>query len=228
LRHSDLVMYDRQTHSLWQQLTGEAIVGELTGKKLAFIPATIVSWQEFQQAHPDALVLSRDTGYNRQYGVNPYSGYDRVDQPPFLFRGEMDDRLLPMERVLALAEGDDAVAFPFPALAQTPVVYHTLGDREIVVLYEPQTVSALDKTFIAQSRQVGSAAAFSPVVEGKRLTLKAVDGGFQDQETGSTWNLSGQAVAGPLKGKALEPVVSVNSFWFAWGVFRPDTVIYQP
>jgi hypothetical protein len=228
LRHSDLVMYDRQTHSLWQQLTGEAIVGDLTGKKLAFIPAAIVSWQEFQQAHPDGLVLSRDTGYDRMYGVNPYAGYDRVDQPPFLFFGKLDERLLPMERVLALSEGDEAVAFPFSALAQTPVAYYTLAGKEVVVLYEPETVSALDKTFIPQSRQVGSAAAFSPVVDGKRLSLAAVGGGFRDQETGTTWDISGQAVDGPLKGKSLEPEVSFTSFWFAWAVFQVDTAVYQP
>ena len=152
------------------------------------------------------------------YGVSPYAGYDRVNQLPFLFFGELDKRLLPMERVLALSEGDEAVAFPFSALA----------GKEIVVLYEPETVSALDQTYIPQSRQVDSTADFSPVVDGSRLSLTAVDGGFRDQETGTTWNISGQAVEGPLEGKGLKPEVSFNSFWFAWAVFQADTAMYQP
>ena len=74
LRNSDLVMYDRQTKSWWQQFTGEAIVGELTGTRLEFLPSQIVAWSDFKASHPDGKVLSRETGYNRPYGLNPYSG----------------------------------------------------------------------------------------------------------------------------------------------------------
>ncbi|MEE8465674.1 MAG: DUF3179 domain-containing protein, partial [Dehalococcoidia bacterium] len=89
LRFSDLVMYDRQTESWWQQATGEAIVGDLTGTMLEFIPSPIVSWADFKQAHPGRQVLSRDTGISRPYGRNPYTGYDTGR--PFLFRGPEDD-----------------------------------------------------------------------------------------------------------------------------------------
>jgi len=86
LRNSDLIMWDRQTQTWWQQLTGEGIVGELAGHQLPFIPASIISWADFKAANPDGLVLSRNTGFNRPYGSNPYSGYDRVDQPPSCLR----------------------------------------------------------------------------------------------------------------------------------------------
>ena len=75
LRNSDLVMWDRQTESWWQQITGEAIVGELTGTRLTFIPAAVVSWAQFREAYPDGQLLSRDTGFRRNYGLPPYSGY---------------------------------------------------------------------------------------------------------------------------------------------------------
>ncbi len=86
LRNSDLVMWDRQTQSWWQQFTGEAIVGELTGSKLKFLSSTIISWNDFKDFHPDGKVLSRETGFPSSYGRNPYAGYDTSRQP-FLYTG---------------------------------------------------------------------------------------------------------------------------------------------
>ncbi|HSN73727.1 MAG TPA: DUF3179 domain-containing protein [Anaerolineae bacterium] len=71
LRFSNLLMYDRQTESWWQQAGGDAIAGDLDGRQLAFYPATIVAWDEFKAAHPDGQVLSRETGFSRSYGSNP-------------------------------------------------------------------------------------------------------------------------------------------------------------
>jgi Protein of unknown function (DUF3179) len=114
LRHSDLVMYDRQTESWWQQFGGEAVVGDLAGEKLEQLPARIVAWEDFSGRHPDGMVLSRDTGFSRDYGRNPYAGYDDVDSRPFFpAEGANDDRLLPKERVVFIELGDEAVAVPF-------------------------------------------------------------------------------------------------------------------
>ena len=112
LRHSDLVMYDRETESLWQQLTGEAIVGALTGEALEVLPAQLVSFAQFREAHPEAPVLSRETGHARPYGRNPYAGYDEVGKPPFLFAGPYDKRLPPMEKVVAVSLGGERMAYP--------------------------------------------------------------------------------------------------------------------
>jgi len=81
LRNSDMIMYDRETESLWQQLFGEAIVGDLTGARLMPLPAQIISFRQFSAAYPNGRVLSRDTGYDRPYGRNPYVGYDDINQP---------------------------------------------------------------------------------------------------------------------------------------------------
>jgi Protein of unknown function (DUF3179) len=91
LRNSDLVMYDRQSESWWQQITAEAVVGELTGERLEVLPSQILSWKQVQRLHPAAEVLSRDTGFERDYGTNPYTGYDAdPESQPFLFDGEPD------------------------------------------------------------------------------------------------------------------------------------------
>lgn len=225
LRNSDLIMWDRQTESWWQQLTGAAIVGELTGQRLPLLPSSIVAWQDFKAAYPDAAVLSRDTGHHRDYGSNPYVGYDRVDKPPFLFFGRQDDRLLPMERVAALTVGDAAAAFPFSLLAREGVVHYRVGGQGLAVFFQPGARSALDGRSIADSKGVGATGVFDRDFEGQQLTFQGDGEGFADAETGSRWNILGQATAGPLAGGQLTPVVHANHFWFAWAAFRPDTEI---
>ena len=227
LRNSDLVMWDRQTESWWQQLTGEGIVGAYSGYLLDLVPAQIVSWGDFKAAFPEGDVLSRDTGYARAYGRNPYSGYDRIDQSPFLFDGEPDGRLLPMERVAALELDGQPLAFPFLVLEEERVVHYPAEEPKIVVLFQPGTASALDKSNIASSRHVGATGVFETELDGQSLTLRVEGDGFSDTETGSTWNVLGQATSGPLAGKSLTPIVHGNHFWFAWAAFAPDVVVYQ-
>jgi hypothetical protein len=229
LRFSDLVMYDRQTESWWQQATGEAIVGELTGTRLTFLPAQIVSLAEFEAVHPGGDVLSRDTGTVRDYGRNPYVGYDEVGSTPFLFQGVIDGRLGPKERVVTVGEGAEALAFPFSELRRVGVAEGELGREPIVVFWAPGTLSALDASAIDESEDVGATGVFRPFVDGRRLTFVR-DGGedapITDPETGSTWSVLGGAVDGPLSGSRLEPVTHGNHFWFAWAAFSPETTIW--
>jgi hypothetical protein len=104
LRNSDLIMWDGVTESWWQQLTGEAIVGELTGTLLDIIPSQVFGFGEFAERFPDGMVLSPQ---GRNYGSNPYVGYDENEGRPFLFEGEIDERLAsPVDRVLAVEIND--------------------------------------------------------------------------------------------------------------------------
>jgi hypothetical protein len=229
LRFSDLVMYDRQTESWWQQATGEAIVGELTGSKLTFLPAQIIALAAFERAHPAGDVLSRDTGYRRDYGRNPYVGYDTVDQDPFLFDGVLDGRLPPKERVVTVGEASEAVAFPYSELRKVGVAAATVFGDEVVVFWTPGTASPLDGPSIDEGNDIGATGVFRPAVNGRALTF-ARDGGadapIRDQETGSTWSIAGIAIDGELEGSKLEPVVHGDHFWFAWAAFAPQTTIW--
>lgn len=227
LRHSDLVMWDRQTESWWQQATGEAIVGALTGKRLAFLPAAIVAWRDFKAAYPRGVVLSQETGHERPYGINPYVGYDEADQPPFLFKGSPDGRLLPKERVVTVSLNGEDVAYPFSVLQRLRVVNDTVGGTPIVVVWQPGTASPLDAEVLRESRDVGAAAVYHAVLDGRYLIFRTEGDTFVDAETASRWTLLGQAVAGPLAGRQLEPVVHGNHFWFSWAVFKPHTRIYR-
>ena len=227
LRNSDLVMYDRQTESWWQQFTGEAIVGELTGTVLKFVPASTVSFADFRSAHPAGLVLSRDTGFDRDYGRSPYAGYDSTSDP-FLFDGDADGRLPPAERIVAVGISGETVAYPFSVLQEQIVIEDSVGGTPIVVFFEQGTKSALDGSSIADSRDVGASGVFLPDIDGRALTFRSEDDRIVDLETGSTWSILGEATDGPLEGMELTPVVHGDHFWFAWAAFKPDTRIWTP
>ena len=227
LRNSDLIMWDRQTESWWQQLTGNAIIGQLAGKKLRILPSSIIAWSDFKAAHPQGKVLSKKTGYLRRYGDNPYVGYDRADTPPFLFDGKLDDRLQPKERVLAVTIGEVSAAFPFGVLRSERVVSYTLNGQEMVILFKPGARSALGAQSIADAADVGATGVFDPNLDGEKLRFRVEGEHFVDRETGSVWNILGEAIDGPLAGKKLTPIVHANHFWFTWAAFKPDTTIYR-
>ena len=225
LYKSDLVMYDRKTHSLWAQMEGRAIVGELAGTRLALIPSNTIAYEDFKTAYPGGKVLSHETGHQRHYGLNPYSSYDQPDLDPFLLKGPPDRRRPPKERVVGVVVGGAPRAYLWPILEKQRVVHDTVSGERLVIFYQPGVLSALDEARIAESRPVGATGVFSPIVAGKPLTFEPVAGGFRDRETGSAWNLLGHAVRGPLAGKRLLAIPHVDAFWFAWAAFHPATSI---
>jgi hypothetical protein len=224
LRNSDLVMYDRQTQSWWQQFTGEAIVGDLTGTQLDFLPSQIIAWEEFKSNHPDGLVLSRETGFRRPYGNNPYAGYDSINSNPWFPVNGEDDRLLPKERVVAAEVDGVNVAYPFSALEQVIVVNDVVNDVPVVVFWQEGVTS----TFGNLGEDVGSSSMYRRDVDGQVLDFTAAEGGFVDTQTGSLWNIFGEAIEGPRAGSELEQIVSSEHFWFAWATFKPDTQVWLP
>lgn len=225
LYRSDLVMYDRQTQSLWSPFIGTAIAGVLTGGQLSTLPLAIVSWADWRAAHVDGWVLSRDTGFQRDYGTNPYTGYDDVHSRPFLFRGEIDGRLPPKARLVGIHDGDAAVAVLLNDLRAHHVITTQVAGRPLVVWEQDGTASALDSAMIADGREVGATGVFDSRLDGRVLHFTSAGGAFRDLETQSSWNVLGQAVAGPLAGHSLVPVAHVDTFWFAWAAFLPRTRI---
>jgi hypothetical protein len=235
LRNSDLIMYDRETESWWQQITADAVVGELTGTRLKVLPSQIVSWARLKRTSPDARVLSTNTGFSRSYGDNPYAGYDSdPDSRPFLLDSEPDRSLPPKERVAAVRTGRGAaVVYPFARLRREAPVNDTLpqrsvvGGRPVVVLFDPDLASPLDDSLVSEGRSVGTAAVFSRATGGRTLTFERGPGAgtFRDRQTGSTWDISGRATAGPLRGERLRQIASDDQFWFALAAFFPKADI---
>lgn len=231
LRKSDLVMWDDATESWWQQFGGEAIVGELTGARLTPVPAQTLGWADFRARFPDGQVLSRDTGFDRDYGSNPYTGYESAegrDEQPFLLEEEADDRLPAKERVVAVEHDGEAIVLPFSRLEDEPVVNEEAGGRPVVVTFKPGVASALDASAISRSADVGTAAVFDRRLDGHTLTFEPdSDGTIRDGQTGSRWDITGRAIDGELRGRRLEPVVHDQQFWFAVAAFLPEAQILR-
>ena len=221
LYNDSLVMYDRQTKTLWTHFDGLAVVGVMAGNRLDLLPMATVSFRDFSRSHPDGLVLSRDTGMQRSYGNNPYLGYDTGG-------GRELDGITSRTRMI-LVRGDEAIAVVHQHLFDERVVELTVHGRELVALLERGTATSLQLSDISYGRDVGATGVFVARVNGQPLTFEALleadDGGFRDIETGSTWDILGNAVAGPLAGSTLEAVEHLDTFWFAVRAFNPDATI---
>lgn len=225
LYRSSLVMYDRQTESLWTHFDGTAVAGALTGTELPRVPVQTIAWSTWRDEHPEGLVLSRDTGHDRDYGRNPYPGYDDVGTDPFLFDGEPDDRLPAKERVVGFAQDEEPTAVRLEPLLEEGVVTTEVDGRPVVVWAEPGTSSALEGRTVDDGRDVGATGVFVAEHDGAGLTFRRTADGFVDDRTGSRWNVLGEAVEGPLAGARLTPLEHVDTFWFAWAAFAPDTAV---
>lgn len=147
LRNSDLVMYDRQTESWWQQFAGQAIVGSMVGAQLKVLPSRVESFERFKSRAPSGLVQIPSNPHMRAYGNNPYVGYDSSSLP-FLYDGSLPKGIAPLERVIVI--GNEAWALPL--LEKRRVL--TVGD--VTIRWEPGQNSALDSPLVTDGRDVGN------------------------------------------------------------------------
>jgi hypothetical protein len=206
-----LVMYDRNTESLWSQLLGEAVEGELKGTKLEYFPSVMTTWAEWKAQYPDTVALVK--GFSGS--SDPYDSYYASGRAGVIGETYQDDRLQTKQFVVGVALGDGAAAYPFSVLSLEPVVNDEVGGNPILVVFGDDSV-----TSAVFSREVGDQTLTFSLEDPESLALT-------DAETGSTWQgLTGQATGGPLAGERLPRLKSTNSFWFGWKDFYPDTRVY--
>lgn len=226
LRSENRVLFDEATESWWQQASGESVAGEFAGLRLRPAESALISWDDFKRAYPDGTVLSQSSGFDLDYEFNPYFNVDFSQPPPSA--GEIDPLLPARARVLGLLGDADTLAVPFSALNFSPAVNVTVGGAPVAVFWQRGTSSPLSSANVAQGRDVGAAVAFDARLEGQRLTFRAERGAFLDEQTGSTWSITGEALDGPLAGSRLRVFPHVNSFWSCWSAFRPGATVYAP
>ncbi|MFV1999434.1 MAG: DUF3179 domain-containing protein [Acidimicrobiia bacterium] len=225
---SALVMYDRATESLWTHYNGLAVIGMLTGAELVEFPSPLLAWEDFRNAYPTGKVLDwTKTGYDRDYGRNPYTGYDDPTKEPFAFRGSVDDRAAAMQRIVGIRLGGEAAAYALDFISGGPgkATNIELDGSPLVILWKAGQSSALEDVAVGGGRDVGSVGVFIARVAGQRLTMRHDGEMFVDEETGSEWSVIGEALSGPLEGSRLERVPQFDTFWFAWSTYQPDTVL---
>jgi hypothetical protein len=225
LYEANLMLYDRETGSLWNQVLGGAVTGPLRGSTLALVPVVYETWGAWLAQHPDTRVLSikrdeladrflhpfyYDTSRGREYSDAPYESY--VEKVPFyfysFFRGLRDSAF-----VYGLTVGISAKAYPLGALVEAGAINDTLGREPIVVISDEAATSAF-----AYARRLG----------GRTLSFRRVGSRLFDRETGSRWApATGRALAGPLAGSRLTRLAGTQVYWFAWRKIRPATALYR-
>lgn len=228
LRHSDMIMFDRETESLWQQFSGEALVGDYTGEFLTIVPSQLISFDQFRKAYPNAPVLSKNTGHSRNYGENPYAGYDDINKRPFLMDEEdLSDKLPPMEKLIGVRHDNEQVGYRYSITADKKVLNDSISDHPIVIFHLDGMASALDNRKIHQSRDDGATGVFSRNLNGETLEFIYDNETIKDRRTKSEWDITGRSVSGPMEGEQLEKMTYGDYFAFAWMVFYPDTHIFE-
>ena len=210
-----LVMFDRQTDSLWSQFLGTAVSGEYEGTELEAIPAVLTRWERWLLLHPDTTVLE-------QYGpvLDSYSNYYFDPRAGVIGESNRDERLETKELVLGLVLPQGRKAYSYRLFADRAVVNDNVGNQPVLIAWDATGVTAR---------------AYNPAVGGRTLTFEGHDavevGGatVRDTETGSVWSvLTGEAVSGELAGAQLDPLPGFAVFWFAWSDYFPDTDVYEP
>ena len=148
LRNSDMVMFDRETESWWQQAIGLGIVGEMLDTELVQMPSWMESWAEFKDRNPDGLVMQQPTQYRRNYGSNPYANYDSSNRP-FLYNGELPPfGISPLARVVKVGDR----AWPLERLRDEPEI----SEAGVKISWRSGQASALDTRTINKGKDVGT------------------------------------------------------------------------
>lgn len=228
LRKSNLVMWDRQTESWWQQFTGEAMVGKLTGAELKEISSMLISLNDFFENYPSGKVLSTETGHFKEYGTNPYTSYDNPENTkPFLFKDKVDERLPAMERIINIQIDEEYKIYPYSVIQKEHVINDVFSKEAIVLFFSSKTISVLDKASIKESKEIGSVTVFFPQIDDKILTFKKSNSNFMDEQTASLWSITGKCIEGHYKGRTLRPIPHGNHFAFSWFAFYPDSEVYE-
>ena len=213
-----LVMYDRQTETLWSQILGRAVQGPLEGEDLMAVPYAQMTWGEWRQLYPESKALQ--TG--RWRGRDSYEGY--FARPDAGIIGEANpDRRLPSKAMVTAAVIDGIpMAYPWDVMSQELIANDQVGDTPVVAIHAPEAIS----TVLYDRRIDGRALTFRRDPD-ERADARGLQRRMIDEETGSIWSAwTGVAIEGELAGQSMTQIPATSVFWFGWSDFHPDTGLY--
>ena len=224
LYRSNKIMYDRETFSLWNQETGQPVIGELadSGIQLNFFPTLLTTWGEWTDEHPDTTVLALDTGVSQPGSYFPEDNpnatyYEYFNTPGTMFPVWIrDDSLEAKDVVLGVNVGEAQKAYPVSVLQVERVVNDTLGETNVVVLGSEisQAAKAYERGDQEFSRVEGDASTGVP--------MKLVD------KNGQVWDVTEEALVNVSdSSQTLPRIPTHSSFWFGWYAFYPETELYE-
>jgi hypothetical protein len=202
-------MQDTRTGSYWSHITGEALLGDLKGKKLAFIPVVQTSWAEWRSDHPDTYLLKK----SKAVGSSAYENYFKDPDRAGLFRTNwLMERMPAKEIIHGITIGPHALAIMEDRLESGELLQTILAQKQILII----------------RTQDGGVKAYHPETDDRKLSfdMTAEDFFIKDQETTSLWDLrTGECIKGELEGKKLMDIQVLDAFWFAWSSFYPNTQV---
>jgi hypothetical protein len=212
LYNSNLVMYDRNSNSLWSQAMAQGIVGKFAGANLDRVPFDLAYWKDWKNIYPNSKILSKDTGNIRPYGADPYGDYYTNSDILFPVPNK-DDRLGLKEIIIGVEALGDYKAYKLKDVENFKVIDDKINDKSITIW------SAFP--FMVKM--------FDPNVDSLTLTFRYDDEkkAFIDNQTGSEWNFDGKSINGDLSGKTLSRLPFDEGFWFEWVAFHPKTEVYS-
>lgn len=227
LYRSNKLMYDRQTKTLWNQLTGEPVLGELVDKNvtLELLPVVLTTWQDWQDQHPDTLVVNENTGFQRNYTAGAAYGNYFASSDTMFPVAQRSDLLPAKDQIYALRVGGIPKAYPLLALAEEVVVNDTIGETNLVLI-APRGIVQID----GDNQYVGPVTyqAGAEVRAYERGDLEFSPGAGSDNlfdQNGATWQVTEEALQGP-DGAALPRIAGHLAYWFGWYAFFPETQLY--
>lgn len=202
--------------TLWNQTSGQAIVGETVGQRLTIYPSSVMSWAAWKDLHPDGLAMSTDTGYNRDYGRHPYANYE-TSKGIYFPLNHVIGNIAPKDivyRVDAVTTTDEPVVFMaryLPAQENPNAeLGHEDGQRSVVGVYDEDSKAVR---------------VYSRLQAGRILTFEQRGGVLTDKETGSKWSASGLATSGELKGTQLTELPVTRHYAFAHFAMFPNSIV---
>ena len=207
-----LVMYDRETNTLWSHVDGRALDGPLLGETLQPVPAIHATWKQWKALYPESMILKKAGRYR-----SSYQDYNRDPSVISIFGRRMSRSALPpKERILGVRFGGDATAFVVRDVRKAAIVESEVGNVPIILAAVED-----DLPVVAFERLVGDRVLTFPPADSREPALV-------DAETRSLWRVSdGKAIDGPLQGEQLTRVTAHSAFWFGWYEFFPDSTIWQ-
>ena len=228
LFRSNKLMYDRQTRTLWNQLTGEPVMGPLVGQDvtLDLLPVVLTTWGEWQRQHPETQVLDINTGHSRVYELGYAYGDYFASEGTMFPVWQRSDLLADKDQVYALRIDGEPVAYPLTTLASERVINDTIGETGVVLIAPNEIVDVA-----GQSRRTGAEVSYSAGSEVRAYAREAHEFSASEEsdqvvdEAGRIWQVTEEALVGP-EGELAPRIAGHLAYWFGWYAFFPQTEVY--
>ena len=214
INNQNFIMQDDQTGTWWQQVTGDAFLGPLKGRRLTLVPQDQLTFATWRAEAPRGRVLKPD---DRIVRAGKYAPVDwERDMLRYRTPASADSQMPPRALVVGVALSGGAAAYPVERLTAAGATLDEVGGEPIVIVRAPDT----------RSTRV-----FDRRVDGKTLELAVKVGASPfrliDIETGTEWDFTGASVTGPLAGRQLRRVPFLEEYWFDWKTYHPTTRIFR-